>query len=181
MADFKIAHRYAKSLLELAESKGVLEEVHTDIQNFTELHDNSRELNLLLRNPIVKHQIKRVILKKIFDGKVNPLTAAFFQIVSIKNRESSLPEIAKEFHVIYNSHKGIESARVTTAAPLTPEIRREFEKILKSISDKETIELSEEVNEDLIGGYILKVGDRQIDDSVSGKLNSLRKELIVNI
>ena len=180
MLDYRVAHRYAKSLIELAESKGILDKVHEDISLFATACEESRELSLLLKTPIVKHVTKKKILRKLFDGKVDKMTSAFFDIICDKNRESFLQDIAKEFHIQYNIHKGIVAAQVTTAVELNDELRKEFNSILKDISGKKNIELEEIVDEELIGGYILKVGDRQIDDSVSGKLNALRRKLIIS-
>ena len=123
----------------------------------------------------------RAVIKAIFGGKVTKLTSSFFDIICRKKRENFLPAIAVEFHNQYNLMKGIAAASVTTASPLTDDLRNKFTEILQSISGKENIELKEKIDNDLIGGFILKIGDRQIDDSVSGKLRTLRKELHVAV
>ena len=181
MHDYRVASRYAKSLLLLAVERNLLEKVHGDIRMFSELCGDSRELVLLLQNPIVKHERKRAILGKIFEGKVEGITMAFFDIICRKNREKFLVDIAREFHHQYNVHNGIESATVITTTALTDDLRKEFERILIEISGKKSVEIEEKIDTDLLGGFILKVGDQQIDDSLSGKLNALRKQLIVNV
>ena len=77
----------------------------------------------MLKNPIIKHDKKREILEKIFEGKVHPLTMSIFDILTHKNREPLLPGIAKEFHTAYNIYKGIGKAYITTAVPLDAELR----------------------------------------------------------
>lgn len=180
MSEFRVASRYAKSLLELADEKGVLEEVHNDMQSFANLCKENREFVLMLKNPIIKHDKKRTILEKVFKGKVNDLTMAIFDIITRKNREAVLPGIAREFHHQYNVKKGIEVASVTTAVTLDEGLKSELIDLVKKISGKEKVELKEIVDKDIIGGYVLKVGDRQIDDSIKSKLKALELKFSQN-
>lgn len=179
MSEYRIASRYAKSLLDLAVEKGQLEEVNKDMIMFSELVEENRELLLMLKSPIITHDKKLAILNTLFEGKVNDLTLSIFQILTKKHREGYLALIAEEFHHQYNASKGIEEATVTTTFPLDAAMRTEFENVVKSISNKE-VELTEVVDESLIGGFILKIGDRQIDDSVNSKLKALRVEFTKN-
>ena len=176
MANIRAASRYAKSLLELSEEKGVLEEVYADMRLFTEVCKQNHDFVLMLKNPVIKHDKKRAILRGVFEGHVHKLTIAIFDITTMKNREPLMPAIATEFCNQYNILKNIGEASVTTAAPLTPALRTEMEALVREISGKQTVELKEVINEDIIGGYILKVGDKQIDDSVRTKLKVLGNE-----
>lgn len=179
MSEYRIASRYAKSLLDLAVEKGQLEEVNKDMIMFSELVEENRDLLLMLKSPIITHDKKLTILNKLFEGKVNDLTLAIFQILTKKHREEYLPQIAMEFHHQYNHNQGIEEATVTTTFSLNDKLRVEFEKAVAQISNKR-VELTEVVDESLIGGFILKIGDRQIDDSVNSKLKALRVEFTKN-
>ena len=173
MSDFRVASRYAKSLLELAQEKGVLQEVLEDMQRFSQVCKENREFVLMLKNPIIKHNKKNVILKEIFGKSSHQMTLAIFDIITRKNRESILPNIAKEFQVQYNVLSGIEEAKVTTAVKLTDALKKEIEAIVMKISSKDKVELTEVIDDSIIGGYVLKVGDRQIDDSLKSKLKAL--------
>ena len=177
MSEFRIATRYAKSLLELAEEKGVLDQVNEDMVSFDHLCKSNKDFALMLKNPIIQHHRKLTILKKIFQGKVNDLTLAIFDIVTRKNREFVLPMLAAEFTHQYNTRKGISEATVITNFALTPELRSEFARLLKEVTKKE-IQLTEKVDKEMLGGYILKVGDLQLDDSVDSRLKELRTKLI---
>lgn len=179
MSEYRIASRYAKSLLDLSVEKGQLEEVNKDMMMFSDLVNENRDLLLMLKSPIITHDKKLSILKKLFEGQVNDLTLSIFQILTKKHREAYLPQIAAEFHHQYNLHQGIEEATVTTTFPLSDNLRSEFEKAVAQISNK-GVELTEVVDESLIGGFVLKIGDRQIDDSVSSKLKALRVEFTKN-
>ena len=169
MSEYRIASRYAKSLLDLADEKGVLEDVNKDMLMFSGLASENRDLVLMLKSPVVSHDKKLAVLNKVFDGKVNELTLAIFQILTKKHREAYLPAIATEFHHQYNVRKGIEEATVTTTFKLDAKRRKEFEGIVAKISGKK-VELTEKIDEKIIGGFVLKIGDRQIDDSMHSVL-----------
>ncbi len=169
-----VASRYVKSLLGLAVEKGALDQVHADMQLFTKVVEENRDFKLMLRSPVIKHDKKNDVLKSIFQGKVNALTLAIFDIITRKNREPILPAIASEFHHAYNAYKGIGEATVTTAVPMDKELRSEIEAIAKKVSDKTQLELQEKVDPEMIGGFVLKVGDQQIDASLKNKLNALK-------
>lgn len=174
MVDSRAASRYVKSLLSLAVEKDALEAVHADMLMFSKIIDENRPFELLLKNPIIKHDRKREILNKVFAGRVHPLTMAIIDILTRKNREPLLPAIAKEFHSAYNLHQGIGRATITTAVPLDAPLRGEFEDIIKKLSEKGKVELIEKVDKDMIGGFVLNVGDRQIDASIKNKLKALK-------
>lgn len=173
MALSRIAVRYAKPLLELAEEKNVLEAVKADMLNFSELCASNRDFLNMLKSPIISHYKKAAILKKIFDHKVDSLTATFFEVVAKKNREMYLPEIAKEFVLLYNEKMGYQEATVTTTVKLDAEMRKTFEKLVSDITGKKPL-LTEKQDPALLGGYLLKLGDRQIDESIMGHLNDLK-------
>ena len=173
MSTTKIAVRYATPLLELAEEQNVLEQVHADLSNFIALCKESRELALMLTSPIISNLKKADILSKIFKGKVNDLTARFYDLVAKKSRENILPEIAEQFIKLYNEKKGLQEATVITTVELDKETRAAFGKLVTDVTGKQPI-LKEKIDKNLIGGYVLKLGDRQIDDSVNGKLKDLR-------
>ena len=174
MADSRVASRYVKSLLGLAVEQGVIEEVHKDMQMFSSLCVQNRAFMVMLRSPVIRHERKRAILESIFSGKVNKLTMAIIDIITRKNREPILPVIATEFHNAYNEYKGIGQAFITTTIPMDSELKKSIETVVKKLSDKKQVEIKEKVDKDLIGGFILNVGDRQIDASIRSKLRTLK-------
>lgn len=173
MTESRVAGRYAKSLLDLAQEQGVLADVEKDIRLLAGTLNGSRDLQLLLRNPIVKSDKKKAVLNAIFSGKVSTLTMRFFEILAQKNRENELEGVATAFLSQYRLLKGIQQAHLTTATPLTPELRDQFSKLATEQTGKQ-IELIENVDPELIGGFILRLGDRQIDDSVASRLQRLK-------
>jgi F-type H+-transporting ATPase subunit delta len=176
----RVASRYVKSLLELAVEEKVLDAVHKDMQMFSAAIDASQPLLIMLKSPIIPHERKRAILEKILKGKVHKLTLSIVDILTRKNREPLLPEIAREFHNAYNEYKGIGKANVTTSVPLDAATRKKIEEMVRNLSNKKDIELDEKVDKDLIGGFVLNVGDRQIDSSIRSKIKSLKVKFSEN-
>ena len=175
MTDNRVANRYAKSLIELAVERGVVEKVHNDMLMFSKLCQSNRDFLLMLKNPIISHDKKRKILYKLFEGKVDTSTLAIFDIITRKNREQFLPAIAEEFVNQYRTYKGIEKAIITTPFPLTNDLRTKFKNMVAEQTGR-SVELVEKVDESLIGGFVLKIGDRLMDNSVQHKLKSLSYE-----
>ena len=173
MSEYRVASRYAKSLTTLAQEKGILDEIHQDMLSFLNICKENREFVLMLKNPIISNDKKSGILKTLFEGKVHQMTMSFFGIITQKNREMLLPLIAEEFHQQYNAIRGIRMAEVTTVFPLDESLRNEFKNLIASYTGATKVELEEIVDEDLIGGYLLKLEGKQVDESLKGKLKEL--------
>jgi F-type H+-transporting ATPase subunit delta len=171
-----VAARYAKSLIELAKEKNVLEVVYEDMKLFKDTADKNRGLMLALKSPVVRHEKKLAILRAVFESRVNPVSYSIFTIITKKNREAILDAIADEFIVSYNLQQGIQKATVVTSTPLTEALRAQFVNIVASYTGR-TVQLEEKVDPSLIGGYVLRVDDRQLDASLRSRLNELKLEL----
>ncbi len=168
-----IGNRYAKALIALANEQGKLEEVYNDMKFFESVCTENDEFRKIMANPIVRHEKKFGILKKIFENRVTNVTFSIFNVLTRKNREQLLYPIAQEFHKLYDEQKGIQKVQVSTPVALTDAQKAEFSRVVAESMNK-TVELTEKIDESLIGGYVLKVGDTQIDTSVKHKLNELK-------
>jgi len=173
MSAERIAVRYAKPILDLAEEKKLLDAVMGDMESFAHICKESREFSLMLKSPIIPHKKKAEILRKAFAGKFNELTIQAFDLMTRKNRESLLEAVANEYVSLYNKKKGISHVSVTTAVGLDAGLRKSFEKLAKDISGNTPV-LEEKVDPEILGGYVMKFEDKQIDDSVRGRLNELK-------
>jgi F-type H+-transporting ATPase subunit delta len=173
MSNQAVAYRYAKSLIELAEEKGITDTIQKDMQLFDQVCNENRAFELALKSPVIKHLKKLEILKAVFKDKIDPMTLSIFQIITNKNRETVLPELATEYLRQYDVLKGVVTAEVTTVSTLTEDQKKEFSKLVSSSTGK-SVKLTEKVNPELIGGYILRVNDTQIDTSIRKKLNDLK-------
>lgn len=175
MSEIQVASRYAKSLIDLAEEQNQLEEVRKDVNLFIQACKSSSELQAVLRNPIIGPDKKLGILTQLFTGKMQPLTLSFFKIVVNKGRSEVLYPAAKAFVTEYNRRKGIVQASVVSASPLSEENKAQLIAVVKEAVKGEVV-LDAKVNPDLIGGFVLTVGDRQFDASIASSLNKLKKE-----
>lgn len=179
MSDIRVASRYAKSMLDLALEQGMLEQVQQDMALFAKTVKENRDFDLFLSNPIINHGKKLAILKSLFTGKVSDLTLKFYLLITQKNREAILASVATEFEKQYNAYKGIAIAHVTTAVPLTPELRSQIGQKVSQETGK-TIQLRENVDPTLIGGMVLRIGDNQLDGSIRTNLRNLRNKFKEN-
>lgn len=176
MSEIQVASRYAKSLLDLALEQDALEAVKKDMDLFVNTCRENPELQAILKNPIMSLEKKGNILEGVFAGKLHDLILSFFRIVVRKGRSEILYPTAKEFLNQYNIHKNVVKATVTSATTLSEQNLKQIREIVQEYTRGE-VELTTVVDPELIGGFILKVGDRQIDTSLSGKLSKLRKTL----
>lgn len=172
-----VATRYAKSLLQLANEKGQLEKVYTDMQLVENVCEQNREFINFLNSPIIKTDKKIAIVKEVFSG--NEVTLGFLSILTQKRREAYMQQIATEFIAQYKQHKNILTAVITSATGIDATVKAKVLELVKQTTKGE-VELVEKTDKDLIGGFVLTIGDRQVDASVSRKLNDLRKTFTGN-
>ena len=175
MIETKVARRYAKSLIDLSKERNEIEAIANDMKLVASVCGQNRDFMLLLGSPIIHADKKLSILNKVFSGKISPMSLSFFEIITRHGREYYLEEIAKEFVRLYKDYKGIQTAIVTSAIGLDEGLRKEVYKIVKESLNSE-IELVEKVDKNLIGGFVLRVGDKQFDASIASGLNKLKRE-----
>jgi F-type H+-transporting ATPase subunit delta len=179
MSETTIAYRYAKPLMDLALEKGILEEVARDMELLKDACDSNYELQAVLKNPIIRGYKKLAILKALFGNLVNPLTLMLFDVIDTRNREEILYTLSTEFIRLYKEHKNIQQVTIVSAVELTDEIRTSIKTKLAKELNKE-IELQEEINPNLIGGFILKIGNSLIDNSLLSGLKRLKRNFNQN-
>lgn len=172
-----VADRYARSLMDLAREKGKVDEVRSDMKTVLETEKASRDFALLLSSPVIKTDKKVAVLEAVFAGKINDLSMSFIRLITRKQREKLLPEIAKAFNEQYKRDKNIFTAVVTTAQGLDEKTRTKMLDLVKEQVRGE-VELVEKVDPETIGGFVLRIGDKQVDRTVSRQLANLKKDLI---
>ena len=178
MRGLRAGTRYARALIGQAKEQSSLEAVHKDVLLLQETLKKSNDLLLLLQSPIVKTEKKKTVLEQIFKGKVQDLTLQFLLMMTEKKREGALPIILSSFISQYNEKHGIAVVQVKTATPLSDKNRKEIEEKVKSSYHFNSVQLKETVDERLIGGIVIRIGDKQIDESIRKKLNEIHQELI---
>lgn len=175
MSEIQVASRYAKSLIDLAEEQNSLEKVKSDIESVVNTLRENGELRAVLANPIVSPDKKFAVLNQIFGSSIEPMIMAFFKIVVMKGRSGVLYATAKQFVQDYNERKGIIKSSVISATPLSEENKQQIIRVVEEAT-KGHVVLETSVDPDLIGGFVLKVGDKQFDTTISGRLSRLKKE-----
>ena len=175
-----VASRYAKSLIDLAIETKQLEEVRKDMQLIKQVCNSTHEFVLMLESPVVKTDKKMAIFQAVFKGKISATTQAFLNLIATKRREGYIDDIANAFDDQYKLHMNITTVKVDTATALDAKSKKAILEVVKKTVTGE-IELIEKVNPELIGGFVLTIDDKQIDQSVKRKLNDLRKDFSVNL
>jgi F-type H+-transporting ATPase subunit delta len=181
MQNPRLASRYAKSLLDLAVEQNTVDTTLQDIQLLDSISRQSRDFTNMLRSPIIKSDKKKSILDAVVGDKLNPLAKAFVTLLVDKGREANLPEIATAFIAQYKEMKNIKTVKLTTATPVSDVVKEAIVKKITASLNGAQIEVKEEVNPDIIGGFVLQMDDKLIDASVRRDLNDVRDQFTKNI
>lgn len=176
MPNPRLATRYAKALLDLAVEKGELENVYADMLWLSSVCKSNRDFVNVLRSPIINADIKKKIIEAVTEGRINSITTAFNKLLITKGRESFLPEIGQAFIDVYKKQKGIHTIKLTTATPVSAATKNAIVAQVNKSAGFEKIELEEKVDESIIGGFVLQVGDKLIDASISYDLKAIAKQ-----
>jgi F-type H+-transporting ATPase subunit delta len=176
MPNPRLATRYAKSLLDLSIERGQLEQVYADMLWLQAALKASREFVNVLKSPVIKEEKKEKILEAVTKGHVGELTGAFNKLLITKGRERNLPEIITAFISQYKNYKNIHVVQLTTAIPVSDTIRNAIVEKLKAGTQMKNIELETYVNEDLIGGFVLQMGDMLVDASIAYDLKAIARQ-----
>jgi F-type H+-transporting ATPase subunit delta len=176
MPNPRLAARYAKSLLDLSIEKGELEKVYSDMLWVQSVCKSNRDFVNLLKSPVISGDKKIKILAAIAGGRLSSLTSSFNSLLVNKTRESNLPEIANAFISQYKEYKNIYTVKLTTAAPVNDITRDAIIAQVKKTGGYQNIELEEKVDKNIIGGFILQVGDKLVDVSIAYDLKTIAKQ-----
>ncbi len=177
MNEGKISVRYAKALFILAKEENQHNLVMKDMENLLELFANVPEFNELTDNPVLKPSQKMDILNNIIKDHVQPITLSFIKLIVENNRLNFLDSIARVYKDMFKQDLGIKPATLLTSVPIDEKLRHTILRIINKRMNLK-IELEEKIDTDLIGGFILKIGNQQIDASISYQLEKIKKELI---
>jgi F-type H+-transporting ATPase subunit delta len=181
MRNTRVAGRYSKALMDLAIETNQVEAVKNDINLIRE--SSTAELNQVLQSPIIGHEKKVQIFTAIFSDKVTPLTTSFFNLVFTKGREVALREILAEFDETYRRMKGIKILELTTAMPVSDELKNELKQKFEALPKYKGIQLEvkERVDESILGGFLVQVDDQLFDASIRHDLAAIKKQFVENM
>ncbi len=170
----RAALRYAKAALSLAQQENKDSKINQDMELIDDTINNNNELYSFLNNPVFKADEKLKALDAIFGSKIDDLTTNVIRLLVKNKRLALLPFVAKQYQNLFKKSQDVATASVTTAVPLTDELK---EKVLQKIKKetKKEVSLENIIDPSIIGGFILQIGDKQIDASISGKLGNLKR------
>ncbi|MFC2101255.1 ATP synthase F1 subunit delta [Bacteroidota bacterium] len=173
MRESKISKSYAKSYFDLSQEEGFLEAAHNDMKFI-------HEVCISNKNPIIKPKKKQIVIGEIFGKQIEKLSLAFLDIIVKNSREEYIEGIAKGFIDQYRKYKNIKTAYLKTVVKIDDDMRNRIKEILEKQTSAD-IEIIEEVDENIIGGFILSIDDKQFDASILFKMKKLIKEFEQNI
>jgi len=176
MSEFRVANRYAKSLMDLSIDQKNIEDIFKDITVFKNTIDTIPALQNMLKSPLIFPDKKSQVLREIFEKSFQSLTMSFFDIIIRKKREYFLDQIAKAFIEQYYAYNKISTVMVKTAVQVNDKVNNEIKQQLEKATGNKIV-ISNSVDADLIGGLVIQIEDRLYDASISGKLKQVRKEL----
>ncbi len=178
MAGARAALRYAKAVLSLATDLKAVEAVNNDMKLISKTVAENKDLSVMLQNPVVRSSVKKTVLNEVFKN-TSTITGNLVTTLITNKRISLLEEVASKYNQLYDILKGIQIAKVTTAVPLTDDLKAKVLAKVKELTGKE-VEIVNLIDENILGGFILRVGDVQYNASISNKLNNLKREFTLN-
>ncbi|WP_104735062.1 ATP synthase F1 subunit delta [Hanstruepera ponticola] len=178
MAGTRAAIRYAKAVLSLATDKQSADAVNGDMQAIANAISDNKELGEALKNEVVKAEVKKTILLQAFPNS-NTITKELFNVLLENKRMELVEQVATQYSKLYNIQNGQESAVVTTAIPMTNDIEMKVLAKIKDLTNK-AVTVKNVIDEDILGGFILRIGDVEYNASIQNNLNKLKREFSLN-
>jgi len=180
MKESRLTKRYAKALFDFAVEKKLEKEVFEDMVMLSDACDASPDFRRILSSPIIKADKKLAIFKSLFESKMNKISLAYLQIILRKRRESYIDGIAEQYQKEYRASIGIKTVFIKTPVAIDETIKEKVKALVKKQTGCET-ELIEQIQKNLIGGFVLTIDDMQYDASFASKIQKLNKEFNLNI
>lgn len=176
MIEGLVAKRYAEALFEVANNKKSLDQIEEDLQLIVDVFENTSELTAFLHHPKIDDKTKKAIIDQAFDGKLNEMTKNLLYLLIDNNRTEYIGDIKKEFVKLANIARNIVDVEAITAIELDKDSQ---DKVSKTLKDKlgKSVRLKSFVDPSLLGGIVIKIGDRVYDGSINKQLKVLKRSL----
>ena len=175
MKNTRAALRYSKAALNLSLEQKKEEAVAKNMQEIIAVFEANKELSVFLENPVVANQAKQDALTKVFSA-LQPISNQLIALLTNNNRIDLLPQVATAYLSLFKKHQGKETAVVTTAVALTPDLEKIILAKAKEMYSAQ-ISLENKIDPSIMGGFILRIGDMQYNASVAHQLEQLKREL----
>lgn len=171
-----IANRYAEALFQLSEDENVTKEIYNELHNVVETVKNNKDLDNVLKSPLVAKIEKVKLIESLFNNKINNNLKNFLKILVEKGRISSLKSIELTFKQLLNDKNNIIEGTAISAIPLTDKKVKELEEKLSKKYNK-NVTLENKVDQSILGGVLVRLGNTQIDGSVKTRLDNIKDQL----
>jgi len=178
MAQTRVAIRYAKAVLSLANEQLCASQVNDDMKTIVNAVKESKDLNEMLQSPVIHSKVKKATILKAFPH-MNQLSIKLVDILIENKRINILDGVAQKINMLFDELQGTQLAKVTTAIPLTQELEAKVLTKVKELTGDDA-EVENIIDESILGGFILRVGDIQYNASIANKLNKLKREFTLN-
>ncbi|WP_303316533.1 ATP synthase F1 subunit delta [Flavivirga abyssicola] len=178
MAGARAAIRYAKAVLSLASDQKAAEAVNNDMKLIADTIAESKDLSETLQSPVISSSVKKAVLLEVFK-KSDKTTLSLIDTLVNNNRIDILGHVALKYNQLFDQSKGIELATVTTAVALTADLEKKVLAKAKELTGK-NVEVENIIDESILGGFILRIGDIQYNASIANQLNKLKREFTLN-
>ncbi len=180
MKETRIAFRYAKALFDLSIEEENFEQVNKDMMLVHDVCKENKEFRLLMTNPVVRTDKKLAIMHDIFEKHVQKISMLFLDIITKAGREGFIELIAEQYTILYKQHKGIITTTLQTVVKIDDTIRERLITLLEKQTNAD-IELIEELDEDLVGGFVFKYDHLEYDASIRKQIQRLRRDFASNL
>ncbi|MEM9679142.1 MAG: ATP synthase F1 subunit delta [Bacteroidota bacterium] len=179
MTGSRAAIRYAKAVLDLAQETGAAEAVNADMKAIAHTISENPDLGTMLQSSVIKSDVKKSTLLSIFTD-LNSTTKNLIDVLISNKRLDITGAVASKYQELYDQTQGIVEATVTTAIPLTKDLESKVLAKVKELTSSSKIVVTNIVSEDILGGFILRVGDKEYNASIANQLNKLKREFTLN-
>ncbi len=179
MLTSKVAKRYAQGLLDFTQETGNTQTVFGEMKDVVKIMNESRDLNAFFATPFIDSKKKIASASEIFKS-FSPVSQNMITLIIRQGRETEMKNIAQEFINKVEDLQGIQRLTLTSASALSQQNVNDILKTSGLVKEGTNFDLQTNINPEILGGYILRVGDQQIDASVKTKLNKLRKDFQLN-
>lgn len=173
----EIAEPYAQALMSLAQSSNITDQIGEDTRSLLALLDESEDFRLLISSPLIEASKKKAVISQVVQGQVQPYTLSFLMLLVDRGRILVLPEICKQYQTLLRQMKQAVLAEVTSAVELTDEQKEAIRQKVRATTQASEVELETQVDPELLGGVIIKVGSQVYDASLRGQLRKIGLKL----
>lgn len=174
--DASVARRYAEALFQVAVKRNEVDEVAQSLHEVAQAVGGSRELMSALHHPLLTDEKKQAIVRGVFGGKIREDVERFLFLVIQKGRAVMLPQMVEEFDRMVDEFRGAADAEAVSAVPLSPQQTANLEAALNQKFGVQ-VRLKTRVDESILGGLVVRVGDKLIDGSVATRLQQMNEQL----